>query len=197
MNALVTLPPQSQLAVAPARFDAVSRAFHWISVALIVVLFASAWSLSLARDGEEAAQLLTLHRSLGVTIWVVALARLTWRLRFAVRPPLPRSLPAAQRLAAAVTEGALYVLMLVQPITGLVQSLARGKPFQLFIFEAPRVMARDKPLVSLFHEIHEATAWLLLGLIGLHVAAALFHGLVRRDGVLRSMAPWPARSTRP
>jgi cytochrome b561 len=197
MNALVTLPLQPQLTASPGRFDAISRALHWISAALIFALFASAWSLSLARDGDEAARLLTLHRSLGVTIWIVAVARLTWRLRFAPRPPLPRSLPAAQRLAAGVTEGALYVLMLVQPITGLIQSLARGKPFQLFIFEAPKVMARDKPLVGLFHEIHELTAWLLLALIGLHVAAALFHGLVRRDGVLRSMAPWPVRNPRP
>lgn len=198
MNALVTLPPsQSQLAAPPARFDAISRAFHWTSVALIVVLFASAWSLSLARDGDQAARLLTLHRSLGVTLWIVAVARLGWRLRFAVRPPLPRSVPAAQRLVAGVTEGALYVLMLVQPVTGLVQSLARGKPFRLFIFEAPKVMPRDKPLVGLFHEIHELIAWLLLALIGLHVAAALFHGLVRRDGVLRSMTPWPDRSARP
>jgi cytochrome b561 len=52
-------------------------------------------------------------------------------------------------------------------------------------------MARDKALASRFHAFHELGAWLLLGLIGLHVAAALFHGVVKRDGVLASMWPWP------
>jgi cytochrome b561 len=195
MNALVTIPPTAtpQVAVAPTYFDTVTMALHWATVLLIVVLFASAWSLSLATDGAQASTLLTVHRSLGVAVWLVATGRLIWRLRFAVRPPLPASLPPAQRRAAAVSEAGLYLILLVQPLTGLAQSFARGRPFQLFLFQAPKLMARDKALVGLFHQIHGFTAWALLGLIGLHVGAALFHGLVRRDGVLQSMWPWAAR----
>jgi cytochrome b561 len=179
----------------PARFDAVSIALHWASVILIIALFASAWSLGLAQGGDQAAQLLTLHRSLGVTLGALAIVRLAWRLTLAEHPPLPTSTPRLQALAARLTEYALYGLTLVQPLTGLAQSVARGRPFQLFVFEAPKLMSRDKALAGLFHEIHELTAWALLALMGLHVAAALFHGLVRRDGVLASMLP--ARLSKP
>lgn len=194
MNVLATLPPDTaSKAAAPARFDTVSQGLHWLSVVLITALFASAWSLSLAEGSPVAGALLTLHRSIGVSLWIVVLSRLAWRLRFAARPPLPSDVPKLQKTGAALSEAGLYVLMLVQPLTGLAQSAVRGKPFQLFVFETPRLMARDKALASLFHNIHELGAWLLLGLIGLHVAAALFHGLVRRDGVLASMWPWPGR----
>jgi cytochrome b561 len=175
-----------------ARFDGVSIGLHWATVVLLVAMFASAWSIGLAQDGATAAGLLTLHRSVGVTLWVLAIARLGWRLRFAVRPPLPASLPALQRRAAGVTEGALYVLLLLQPLTGLAQTLTRGKPFQLFLVQAPAAMARDKPLTGLFHRIHELSAWVLLSLIAVHVGAALFHRLVLKDRVLQSIWPGPA-----
>ena len=176
------------------RFDGVSIGLHWATVVLIAAMFASAWAIGLASSAAAVAGLLTVHRSVGVTLWVLAIARLGWRLRFAVRPPLPASLPTLQRRAAAVTEGALYVLLLLQPLTGLAQSLARGKPFQLFAFQTPALMARSKPLTGLFHQIHGLTAWLLLGLIALHVGAALFHRLVLRDRVLQSMWPWAPRA---
>ena len=75
-------------------------------------------------------------------------------------------------------------------MTGLAQALTRGKPFQLFLVQAPAVRARDKPLTGLFHRIHELSAWAFLGLIAVHVGAALFHRLVLKDRVLQSM--WPA-----
>jgi superoxide oxidase len=193
MNALVPTTPDvvRPAAKAAARFDDVSIGLHWMTVVLIVALLASAWSIGLASGGAAAATLLTVHRSLGVALWVLAIVRLSWRLRFAVRPPLPASLPALQRLAATVTEGALYVLLLAQPLTGLAQTLTRGKPFQLFAVQVPALMARDKPLTGLFHRVHELTAWALLGLIAVHVAAALFHRFVLKDRVLQSMWPTP------
>lgn len=178
------------LAATPSRFDRVSIALHWSTVVLIAALFASAWSIGLAKDAADAAMRLTIHRSLGVTLWAVALVRLGWRLGFAVRPPLP-NVPGPQRLAATLTEAGLYLILLVQPLSGLAQSLTRGRPFQIFVFQAPTLMARDKALTRLFHELHERTAWVLLGLIALHVFAALFHRLVLKDRVLQSM--WPAR----
>jgi cytochrome b561 len=60
----------------------------------------------------------------------------------------------------------------------------------LFAWQVPSVMAGDKPLTALFHQIHALSAWVLLGLIGLHILAALFHRFVLRDEVLQSMLPW-------
>lgn len=178
----------------PRRFDAVTITLHWTTLALIVAQFASAWAHALAADGAQANLTLALHRSLGVTVWLVVAGRLAWRRLFAVLPPFPATMPKVQRAIATASEYGLYALLLVQPLTGLAQSLARGRPFALFGATVPAMMARDKALTGLFHEVHEATAWALLALIGLHAAAALFHHMVLRDEVLTSMLPWkPSR----
>jgi cytochrome b561 len=180
--------PRTHTAV--LRFDPVTIALHWATVLLLVVMFASIWGRGLiGEDSPAGAGLLTLHRSAGVTLWLVAFCRISWRLTFAMRPPLPASVSPLQARAAAATEGALYLLLLAQPVTGLMQTLARGRPFQIFVFEVPQTMARDQTRAMLFHQAHELSAWLLLGLIGLHVGAALMHGVVRKDGVLPTMLP--------
>jgi len=180
----------------PRRFDAVTVGFHWTTVALIVGMFATALMHEQAEGGAWAGPVLETHRSLGVTLWVVAVCRLAWRLRFAFLPPFPAGMPKVQQTAAKVTEYGLYALLLGQPLTGLAQSLTLGRPFPLFGWETPAVMGRNRDLTSLFHGIHELSAWALLGLISLHVLAALFHRLVLRDDVLQSILPWkPAKKT--
>jgi cytochrome b561 len=172
------------------RFDPVTKVLHWATVLLLVGMFASIWGRGVVGENTPAgASLLTIHRSAGATLWLVAVGRLGWRLTFALRPSLPATLSPLQVRAAALTEGGLYVLLLMQPLTGLMQSLARGRPFQLFLFEAPQVMSRNPSVGMLFHQLHELAAWLLLGLIALHVGAALLHGLVLKDGVLQTMLP--------
>ncbi len=182
--------PVTTAAAGPRRFDAITIGLHWTTVVLIVGMFASAWSIGLAQDPAQAGLILTLHRSLGATVWVVAVLRLAWRLTLAYLPPFPVAMPKAQQWAAKLSEYGLYAILLVQPLTGLGQSLARGRPFALFVWEAPKVMARDKGLTHLLGQVHAITAWVLLGLIALHVAAALFHRLVLKDEVLASMLPW-------
>jgi cytochrome b561 len=190
MNHVSQLRPGSRLRteVTVVRFDPVTIVLHWATVVLLAVMFASIWARALVGEGAPmGGGLLTLHRSAGVTLWLVAFCRISWRLAFAVRPPLPASVSLLQARAAAATEGGLYVLLLVQPLTGLMQTLARGRPFQIFFFAVPQAMSRDRNLAMLFRQTHELAAWLLLGLIAMHVGAALLHGLVLKDGVLQSM----------
>ncbi len=79
MNALTTLPSEAAPGIAvPARFDPASQGLHWLSVVLIAALFISAWSLGWAEGGAAAGVLLTLHRSLGASLWLVALTRMPW-----------------------------------------------------------------------------------------------------------------------
>jgi cytochrome b561 len=173
------------------RFDLVTIGLHWATVTLIAGLFGSAWLL-LASDREHAAILLTVHRSLGVVTWAVAIVRLRWRLSYAYLPPFPQNMPKVQQRLAKTSEYGLYALLLSQPLTGLAQSLTRGRHFMLFAWQVPKVMAGDKLLTMLFHQIHAVSAWVLLGLIGLHILAVLFHRFVLRDEVLQSMLPWRA-----
>lgn len=178
----------------PRRFDGVTIALHWLTVLLLIGLFASIWSLASVEDGEAAAFLLTLHRSLGVLLWITAIARIGWRLGRAFLPPFPVTMGAVQQWAARLSEYGLYALLLVQPLTGVAQSLARGKPFAIFGSDVPALMQRNRDLTHLFHELHENAAWLLLGLIALHVLAAIIHRVVARDEVLQSMLPWKQAS---
>jgi superoxide oxidase len=174
----------------PRRFDAVTIGFHWTTAALIAGMFVSAWLHAMAEGGRLASLLLAIHRSLGLSIWVVAICRLGWRLRFACLPPFPPTMSKAKQALAKSSEYSLYALLLIQPMTGLAQSLTRGRPFLLFGWQAPVVMARDAGLTGLLGSIHRLSAWALLGLVGLHALAALHHRFVLRDEVLQSMLPW-------
>jgi superoxide oxidase len=176
------------------RFDQTSIALHWFTVLFIITQFGSGW-LREAVDHETsfAVVLLTVHRTMGVLTWIVALARLIWRRWFACLPPFPQSMPKLQQSIAKANEYGLYALLLVQPITGLGNTLFHGRPFALFIWEVPALLAPDTAIRSLFVKAHEFGARALVVLIGLHAGAALFHGLVLRDGVLQRMLPWTSR----
>ena len=175
------------------RFDQATIGLHWLTLALVIGQLTTAWLIAGAGDdGAAAASLLTLHRSLGVVTWGVVLGRLVWRARFAHKPPFPASMPAPQRWAATLNEYGLYVLLLLQPLTGLGDTVFRGRPFTLGFWRLPAVTHADKPLFHALHGLHELGAIALLGLIGLHAAAALLHRVVLRDGVLQRMLPWTA-----
>jgi superoxide oxidase len=170
------------------RFDTVTLWLHWITAALVLSQFATALSL----DHIEPAQIdfvLAAHRSTGLLLWGLTAARLVWRLTLMRVPPADPKLPSLQRLVARANEYALYLLLLVQPVTGLTDSLYRAHAFPVFGMTVPVLVAKSKPIYHAAHGLHEAGGWLLAGLVGLHTAAALFHRLVLRDGVLQSILP--------
>jgi cytochrome b561 len=172
-----------------ARFDGVSIWFHWTTLLLIVAMFATAFARERASDGDSAAFLLMLHRSLGILLWLITLARLGWKALAGRSPALPPTISRVQRYAARMTEYGLFLLLMVQPVTGFLQSIAHGKKFALLGLSFPAVIARNRDLTSLFHAIHSTGALVLLGLIAIHAAAALLHHFVLRDDVLRAMLP--------
>jgi cytochrome b561 len=194
----MTPQPIAVVAAAPARppFDRVTIACHWTTLIAVLGLFAAALSIDHAPDPATAKLLLTIHRSLGVTVWALTAFRLGWRLTQASLPPFPATMPQAQRLAAKANEYGLYGLLLLQPLTGLAQTLYRGKAFDLFVWHAPALIGRDKAMVKLFEGVHTAGAVALAALVALHAAAALMHLFVVRDGVFESMAPAARRRPR-
>jgi cytochrome b561 len=172
------------------RFDHISIALHWITVLLIFVQFTSAL-LHEAVDEKTslAAAILATHRTSGLLTWIVVLVRLAWRHGFAHLPPFPKSMSKLQQSIASANEYSLYVLLFVQPITGLGRVLFRGESFRLLIWEVPALLQPNPEIRNFFVEAHELGAKVLLVLIGLHAGAALFHRLVLRDGVLQRMLP--------
>jgi len=175
------------------RFDQAAIALHWLTLLLVVGQLTTAWLLILADDDAIAiSDLLIIHRSMGLVTWCVVLGRLIWRVRFAYKPPFPETMSKPQQMAATLNEYGLYALLLLQPLTGLGDTLFRGRAFTLAIWRVPALLHADRPVFHTLHALHEWGAVALLALIGLHAAAALLHGMVLRDGVLQRMLPWTA-----
>jgi cytochrome b561 len=170
-------------------FDPAIRFLHWLTLFLIAAIFVLAFSIDYASSREKAVALTQLHRSFGVTVWVVTLGRLVWR-QFAGLPNWPADMPQAMRFAAQWSEYALYALLLIQPILGFLQTNAHGDRVNLFFLDQlPALISEDRPLAKQLLEVHQTVGFLLLGLIALHAAAALYHHFWRRDDTLESMLP--------
>lgn len=180
--------PKAKPRAKASRFDQISIALHWLTVALVATQLALGWASS--HGGDEIPALLTAHRSLGVSIWIIVTARLMWRHGFAHLPPFPASMPKPQQRLATLNEYALYGLLLLQPLTGLGSALFRGRPFTLFAWKVPVLVSRHEAMFHVLRSIHTFGAWGLVALIGVHAAAALLHALILRDGVFQRMLPW-------
>ncbi|MBV8738363.1 MAG: cytochrome b [Alphaproteobacteria bacterium] len=176
-------------------FDPAMRIMHWLTVLLMMVIFALAFSIDFAGSRAEALALIQLHRSFGLSVWALTVARLAWR-QFSQFPNWPADMPRAMRSAAHWSEYTLYALLLAQPILGLLHTNADGDQVNLFfIVKLPALIGRNYPLSRQLHEAHVIVGLVLLGLIALHAAAALYHHFWRRDDTLAKMLP-PLRRSR-
>jgi superoxide oxidase len=171
-------------------FDSVTICFHWVTVLIVLALFTSAvLSLQFKQEDVAKAMLLQIHRSLGVTIWVTTALRLVWRQTNAKLPPFAANMTKLYRSVVPISEYSLYALLLAQPVTGLGATLFSGRPFALFWWQIPQLIAEDQALRAAFHLAHEVGAWVLGALIAGHAASGLIHHFVLRDDVLECMAP--------
>ena len=169
-------------------FDPAIRFLHWLTLFLITMIFALVFSIGFGSKAE-ALVFLQLHRSFGVTVWVVTLGRLVWR-QFSRFPNWPADMPRAMQFAAHWSEYTLYALLLTQPILGLLQTNAHGDRVNLFFLgRLPALIGQDRPLARQLLAVHATVGFALLGLIGLHAAAALYHHFWRRDDTLMAMLP--------
>jgi cytochrome b561 len=170
-------------------YDGVMRAIHWTTLALVAGAFAAVWIADPALVGPYVRPVIQVHRSLGLTVAALTIFRLAWRWRARI-PPLPGDLPMVQKIAARAAEGVLYVLLVAQPVIGLLYTNAYGLRVNLyFLGELPALIGRDRPLAAQLGNVHFFLGYSLLVLIGLHSAAALFHHFIRRDDVLNAMLP--------
>lgn len=167
-------------------FNPVARALHW-SMALMILAMLFVGVGMVASIGLRPT-LVDLHRPLGIAILLLVIVRLWNRLRHPP-PPLPDDLPPAQVLAAKASHWLLYALMFAMPLLGWSMLSAGGYPVTMFQgFDLPAIAPHDPVVYALLRAAHGWLALLLFGVVLLHVAAALFHAWVRRDGVFQGMA---------
>jgi cytochrome b561 len=171
----------------PDRFALPARILHWLMAALIfAMLLIGAGMLSTVDWAYP--ELLAWHRPIGIGILILAVIRLIVRVTHRP-PPLPSDLPAIQVAAAIGSHYLLYALMIAMPLIGWAMQSAGGYPIVLWkgVVLFP-ILPHDIHVYGLLRAAHGLLAYAFFLLILGHLAAALFHGLVRRDGVLRSMA---------
>jgi cytochrome b561 len=160
---------------------------HWVVAVAILGQLALGWWMQEIPKGPDGTRAwwFNLHKSVGMTIAALVLLRLAWRVRTGV-PVLPSFMAPWQRKAAAVSHAGLYACMVVLPLSGYLGSSFSGYPVKLFGMALPQWAAAWPAAKDFLSSVHQGAAWLLLGLVLLHVAAAISHAL-RGDGIVRRM----------
>ena len=170
-------------------YGSLARFLHWAIVLLIVPQYFIAEAAEELPKGIERLQLMDWHKSLGMLVLLLTLARIGWKI-------VNRGLPGPignpwQRKAAAAGHGLLYLLVLAQPISGWAMSSAANFPVTLFgWFQFPALVAENDALHEALEEVHEVLFFLLLAVAVVHIVAALYHHFVLKDSVLRRMSPF-------
>jgi len=171
------------------RYGLVPQFLHWIVVILVVTQYVLAEAADELPLGIEKLAMLARHKSVGITILLVALVRIAWRL-FDRPPPAP-PMPAWQRRASMLVHWGLYALLFALPLTGWMMSSAANYPVSWFgLVQLPDLVMPSEELKEVLEEVHEGLFVALVSLAGLHVLAALKHQFVDRDGLLSRMLPW-------
>ena len=175
---------------ASERFNPLQRLLHWLmAVCILTMLFIGVGMVSTIVP--KYLTLVSIHKPLGVAILVLALIRLAVRLGYGA-PPLPADLPEPMKLAAQLSHYALYALMIGMPLLGWGMLSAAAYPVVLFGgIRLPAILPPSDGVHTLLWDAHFYLAFVFFAVVLLHIAAALFHALVRRDGVFEAMAPVP------
>jgi cytochrome b561 len=172
------------------RYTPTAIAFHWIVAALIIANLAFGLYTVNLEFSPQKLKLFSYHKWIGVTVLLLASARLMWRMTHPA-PPLPESMKPWERQAAHAAHIALYVLFFSAPLTGWLFSSAAGfQTVYLGVLPIPDLLSKNKELADVLKVTHRWINYTMAAVIVLHAAAALKHYFVDRDDVLARMLPF-------
>jgi cytochrome b561 len=167
-------------------YGSIARLLHWLIAALVIGMLAGGSVLSFLPTGGLKGYFVATHKSIGVLIFLLVIARLLWR--YFNRQPRDLGGIPVQVYIAHVLHVCLYLLPLLQPLSGILMSQAYGRPVVVFgWFTLPPLVWHSPLLGGFFREVHGVAAVLLTLTIGVHAAAALKHHFVDRDRTLVRM----------
>lgn len=170
-------------------YNGIAKTLHWLVFALMSGAFVVGFYMSDLPLSPTKLQLLSWHKWTGVTIFLLVLLRLTWRL---MNPPPPHTapMPSWKLQASEIVHRMLYLLMLAMPLSGWLMSSAKGVPTVWFgLIQLPDLLEKNKPLGKALEEVHEMLGYIILAFVAVHVVAALKHHFIDRDNVLARMLP--------
>lgn len=177
------------------RYPLILRLIHWLVAIAVIGVLALGLTLGVlgfegARDtfGTEATNAIyKYHKSFGIVILGLMLLRLVVRL-FVRKPPYDMPLPRVNRITSSLVHGALYLLLLIQPVLGWAATAAGDFPIEFFDRQLPKFLEKDEALSAMLYDLHFAVGLLLLVVITVHVTAALFHRLAVGDTVMKRIS---------
>lgn len=170
------------------RFSILSRLLHWLMAILVLAMLFI--GVGMVTSLANYHRLVAIHEPLGIAILALVAIRLVNRL-LSPPPPLPAEMPGWQRFAALASHALLYALMFALPLVGWAMLSAADYPIVLAgSLHLPAILPHDATLYAMLHKTHSILAYLLFATFLVHLAAALLHALIHRDGVFGSMASW-------
>lgn len=171
-------------------YNATAIALHWLTALIIFSAFPLGVFIADLSFSPLKLRLISYHKWLGVTVFLLTVARLAWRAKHQP-PPLLQTIPLWQQRAAHSLHHLLYMLLLIIPITGWMMSSAKGFPVVfLGLVQLPDLVGKNTELGDLLKALHAALNYGLITLLGMHIAAALKHHFIDRDATLRRMSPF-------
>jgi cytochrome b561 len=181
------LPQPALLADEPERYTRTAVLLHWlVAGAIATMVFLGWWMLSIPKEpAGPRVRAFNLHKSIGIVVFWVMVARLMWRLMH--RPPALPPLPLWQQRAAAGVHALLYASVFLMPLSGFMASSFSGRPVVFFGNALPVWLARNEAVSEFFYRVHFVVSWVLVTAVAVHVLAALRHHWIERDDVLRRM----------
>ena len=171
------------------RYTRTAIALHWLIALMLFGLFGLGLYMAELPLSPTKLKLYSYHKWTGVTVFLLVLVRLGWRVTHEP-PPLPAGMPAWQMKAAAAGHHVLYLLMLIVPLSGWLMSSALGFQTVWFgVLPLPDLLPKDKVVGEALKEVHEVLNFLFMAVVAGHIAVALKHHFVDRDGLLSRMLP--------
>jgi cytochrome b561 len=176
--------------VSVRRYDKVAIALHWLVAVGVFVMVGLGWYMvDIPKGTPPRAFFYNLHKSIGVTVAIIVLVRVVWRWNHQP-PPLPVATASWVVNASRLSHSLLYALLVLMPVAGFTASNFTKYGVTYFgLFKIGPLFAENKALYELFQGIHHAASEVLVIVIGIHIAGALKHLLIDKDGVFFRMLP--------
>jgi cytochrome b561 len=172
------------------RYSSVAQGLHWIIAALVVTQFALAYAANGLPLGIERLVLMARHKSFGMTILMLSVVRLAWRL-WNPPPPLPDAVRPIEQRLARYSHLAFYFLLFAMPLSGWLMSSAKNYSVSWFNqFTWPDLIGKSEPAFQWLRGLHHTLSFALLGIATVHILAALRHQFWLKDDVLLRMLPF-------
>jgi cytochrome b561 len=170
-------------------YSAASKWIHWITAACVLGLIPAGWIMIRLPEGALQNNLFDLHRSFGMTVFVLAFLRVAARQVLGVPAPA-ETLTRLERIASVSAHHALLALIFIMPLLGWLMMSAYGIAVPIFwLFELPKILPKSEMTYDVLSWAHSMLGYLMAAILVAHVGGALMHGFIKRDGVLDRMLP--------